>query len=184
MAGAAPANHRHIDIATARDLAGRVADHVSRLGEAAKAAGLSVTAAESCTGGMVCAAIVADPAASPMLERGFVVYSVDAKCELLGLDRQEVEDCAGVSEHIARAMARAALRESGADIAMAITGFAGPAEGDEEAGLVHLAAARGGEVVHQAVHLGDIGRTLVCEAVTALVLDMGHALALRADEAD
>lgn len=163
----------------ARALAERVADLVAALGEAAKAADLSIAAAESCTGGMVCAAIVADPAASKMLERGFVVYSVDAKCELLGLDRKEVEDCSGVSEHIARGMARAALRRSGADIAMALTGFAGPRDADEEVGLVHVAAARPGEVLHRTLHLGDIGRSLVCQAATAVALDMALELASR-----
>lgn len=135
---------------------------VTRLGRIAAAQDLTFAIAESCTGGTLCSAIVANPAASGALDRGFVVYSIDAKCELLGLERRPVEECAGVSEEIARAMARAAIARSHAKIGIAITGFAGPRECDEEVGLVHIAAARGYRSWHRVLHLGDIGREAVC----------------------
>ena len=131
-----------------------------------------IACAESCTGGMLASRIVADTAVSSALDRGFVVYSVDAKCELLGLERSRVEECEGVAEDIARAMARAALRDSHADLAVAITGFAGPPEGDEEVGLVHLATAASHGTGHRVLHLGDIGREAVCEKAVEVALEM------------
>lgn len=145
---------------------------VARLGEAVQEDCTSLATAESCTGGQLAAAIVADPEVSGALERGFVVYSLDAKCELLDLERGRVEECEGVSEDIARAMAIAALHRSRADLAVAITGFAGPREADEEVGLVHLATARGEETRHRELHLGEIGREEVCEQAVIAALEM------------
>lgn len=131
-----------------------------------------IACAESCTGGMLASSIVANTKVSSALDRGFVVYSVDAKCELLGLGRSRVEECDGVSEDIARAMARAALDESHADLAVAITGFAGPRVGDEEVGLVHLASATPSGTDHRVLHLGEIGRRRVSEAAVETALEM------------
>jgi len=145
---------------------------VTRLGEAVKQDCTSLATAESCTGGQLSAAIVADPKVSGALERGFVVYSLDAKCELLDLERDRVEQCQGVSEDIARAMAVAALHRSHADLAVAITGFAGPREGEEEVGLVHVATAGGKGARHRELHLGDVGREAVCERAVIVALEM------------
>jgi nicotinamide-nucleotide amidase len=145
---------------------------VAELARAVKDRDLLLAVAESCTGGMLAAAIVADEEASPALERGFVVYSVDAKCELLGLERQHVEECAGVAEDIARGMARAALAQSHADLAAAITGFAGPRQGDEEVGLVHIATATRDDTDHRMLRLGDVGRLAVCEESVRTALEM------------
>lgn len=145
---------------------------VSRLGRIAAAQDLTLAIAESCTGGTLCSAIVANPEASGALERGFVVYSLDAKCELLGLERRRVEECAGVSEDIARAMARAAIAKSHAELGIAITGFAGPREGDEEVGLVHIAAARHNRSWHRELHLGEIGREAVCKRAIRQALEL------------
>ncbi|MGE4304017.1 MAG: CinA family protein [Novosphingobium sp.] len=145
---------------------------VSRLGRIASAHDLTMAIAESCTGGGLCSAIVANTEASGTLERGFVVYSIDAKCELLGLERQRVEECAGVSEDIARAMARAALTKSQAGLGIAITGFAGPPEGEEEVGLVHIAAARDSRSWHRELHLGEIGREAVCKEAIREALEL------------
>lgn len=150
---------------------------VSRLGRIASAQDLTLAIAESCTGGTLCSAIVAHPEASGALERGFVVYSVDAKCELLGLERRRVEECAGVSEDIARAMAQAAMANSRADLGVAITGFAGPREGDEEVGLVHLAVARDCRTWHREFHLGDIGREAVCKEAIREALELAIGVA-------
>lgn len=132
----------------------------------------TLATAESCTGGLLAAAIVSHPGISNAFERGLVVYSVDAKCELLGLERRHVEQCEGVSADIARAMAKAALEESRADLAAATTGFAGPRQGDEEVGLVHIAVASADGCDHRELHCGDIGREEVCEKAVLTALQM------------
>ena len=94
-----------------------------------------------------------------MFERAFVVYSPKAKCQMLNLSEQMVEDCGVVSEEVARALAEAAVELSEAKLAVGITGFAGPAGEDDEEGLVHLAVHRqGGETLHREMHYGAIGR--------------------------
>ena len=152
-----------------REIAGLVAS----LGREIGSDGPSLAIAESCTGGMVCAAIVADPDVSGALERGFIVYSLDAKCELLDLDRAEVESCEGVSRDVALGMAKAALDRSHADIAISITGFAGPQQDEEEVGLVHFGLAlRKGEPLHEKHHFGDPGRDAVCQKAVVTALKM------------
>lgn len=145
---------------------------LDRLAQKISSHSLSLATAESCTGGLLAAAIVSHPGVSKAFERGFVTYSVDAKCELLGLERHHVEECEGVSADIACAMARAAVRESRADLAAAITGFAGPRQGEEEVGLVHVAVASEQDCAHRELHLGDIGREAVCEKTVATALEM------------
>src|SRR5262249_45283856 len=121
---------------------------------------LRVATAESCTGGLLSALLTDIEGLSHVFERGFVVYAEEAKADLLGLDRRKLEQEGAVSEWAARAMAAGALDHSGADIAVAITGFAGPGEGEE--GLVHIAAARRGKPRHAIRHCerryGPIGR--------------------------
>ena len=127
--------------------------------EAACAKELSLTTAESCTGGMLASLLTDVEGVSSAFERGFVVYSVDAKCELLGLARDLVERCGAVSREVAVAMAEGALAASHADIALSITGFAGPGGPGDEPGLVHFACARTGrDTNHREEHFGDIGR--------------------------
>lgn len=120
---------------------------------------LKLATAESCTGGLLAALLTDVEGRGHVFERGFVVYSKDAKCDLLGIARDKVESCGAVSEEIAVEMARGALRRSQADVALSITGFAGPAGDDEEEGLVHFACApRKGETFHREAHFGPIGR--------------------------
>lgn len=155
------------------DRANEIAALVARLGRQLQDQDLSLAVAESCTGGLLASAIVADPEVSSSLERGFIVYSTDAKCELLDLSRDRVEDCEGVSTDIALGMARAALERSRADVAAAITGFAGPRQGEEEVGLVHVAAVRSDrDPVQRTCHFGDIGRNLVNVAAVRVALKM------------
>jgi len=121
--------------------------------------GLSLATAESCTGGLLASLLTDVQGVSGIFERGFVVYSEDAKCELLGIARETVERCGAVSRDVAMAMAEGALAASHADIALAITGFAGPGGPDDEPGLVHFGCARTGRpTVHREAHFGDIGR--------------------------
>ncbi len=103
--------------------------------------GLTLSLAESCTGGMVAARLTDVPGASAFLERGYVVYSNRAKCEELGVDAALIERHGAVSEEVARAMAEGARRASGSDVGAALTGIAGPGGGtpDKPLGLVYLA---------------------------------------------
>ncbi len=114
--------------------------------QAARDAGLKIATAESCTGGMVAAALTDVAGSSDVFERGFVTYSNEAKVEMLGIDPTLTgpDGPGAVSEPVARAMAEGAVRYSGADVAVSITGIAGPGGGSAEkpVGLVHFATAR------------------------------------------
>ena len=146
--------------------------------EAACAAKLSLVTAESCTGGMLASLLTDVEGVSSAFERGFVVYSKDAKCELLHIARDTVERCGAVSRAVAVAMAEGALAASHADIALAITGFAGPGGPDDEPGLVHFACARRDRpTAHREEHFGDIGRGPTRIACMRVALEMiGEAI--------
>ncbi len=107
---------------------------------------LSVVTAESCSGGLVAAALTDVAGSSAVFDRGFVTYSNQAKLDLLGVPEQILSAHGAVSEPTARAMAEGALAHSRADVAVAVTGIAGPDGGTPEkpVGLVHFAAARKG----------------------------------------
>ncbi|MEQ8711161.1 MAG: CinA family protein [Rhodospirillales bacterium] len=100
--------------------------------------------AESCTGGLIAAALTAVAGSSDVVDRGFVTYSNEAKAEMLGVPTTMLAEHGAVSEPVARAMAYGALMNSLADISVAVTGIAGPGGGSAEkpVGLVHLAVAR------------------------------------------
>lgn len=140
---------------------------------ACQAAGLTVAMAESCTGGMVTAALTAVPGASGTLERGFVTYANQAKIEMLGVAPALLDRHGAVSEPVARAMAAGALAHSHAALAGAVTGIAGPGGGtpDKPVGLVHMAAAlRDGAVVHER-HVFEGDRDSVrLQAATAVII--------------
>lgn len=121
--------------------------------------GWSVATAESCTGGMLAALLTDIQGAGHGFDRGFVTYTKDAKTDLLGIDPDLLETNDAVSEPVARAMAQGALDRSSADIALGVTGFAGPAEDGCEEGLVHFAVAiRDGPTRHRVEHYGAAGR--------------------------
>ncbi|MFN7179214.1 CinA family protein [Hyphomonas sp.] len=141
----------------------------------AEQARLKIAAAESCTGGLVAALFTEIPGSSSVFERGFVTYSNKAKEEMLGVPGDVLADYGAVSEPVARMMAEGALQNSRANIAVGITGVAGPGGGTKmkPVGLVHIACARENRaVVHEMLQLGDIGRSAIrMEAVeTALKL--------------
>jgi nicotinamide-nucleotide amidase len=120
---------------------------------------LTVATAESCTGGMLAALLTDIEGAGHGYDRGFVTYTKDAKAKLLGIGRDILDRNEAVSEVVARAMAEGALARSKADIAIAVTGFAGPAGDEHEEGLVHMAVARRGKrTAHRVEHFGAIGR--------------------------
>ena len=113
------------------------------------AEGLMVATAESCTGGLVAAALTDVPGSSAVFERGFVTYSNDAKTELLGVHAAIIKRRGAVSQPVARAMAAGALEASRADIAVSVTGIAGPDGGNEQkpVGLVWFGLAQRGKPV-------------------------------------
>jgi nicotinamide-nucleotide amidase len=122
---------------------------------------LRIATAESCTGGLVAALLTEIPGASDVFERGFIVYSNDAKTDLLGVSKELIADRGAVSEAVARDMAEGAISHAGARLAVAVTGIAGPGGGSPEkpVGLVHIAVARQGkEMLHERRLFGEIGR--------------------------
>ena len=140
-----------------------------------KARGLMVATAESCTGGMVSAALTDIPGSSAVVERGFVTYSNAAKAGMLRVPMDLIDRHGAVSEPVARAMVSGALDHSPADLAVAITGVAGPGGGTEAKpeGLVHFAALRrGGDTRHARIAFGAIGRGAVRTASVIQALTM------------
>ena len=134
---------------------------------------LTVATAESCTGGMLAALLTDIEGAGHGFERGFVTYTKQSKAELLGIDPDVLEHNEAVSEVVARAMAEGALARSTADLALGVTGFAGPAVEDHEQGLVHMALAeRDRPTIHRVEHFGAIGRGPVRVKSLKVMLDM------------
>lgn len=148
--------------------------------ERAHEVSLSVATAESCTGGLLAALLTDVEGLSHVFDRGFVVYSNPAKCDLLGIERRLVDDCGAVSREVAEAMAKGTLARSNAAIALSITGFAGPAGPDDEEGLVHFFAAHAnGDSRHREEHFGAIGRDPVRLAALETALEMMRELLKR-----
>lgn len=141
---------------------------------------LKLTTAESCTGGLVAATLTDIPGSSDVLDRAFVTYSNAAKQTMLGVSGAMLERYGAVSQETAEAMARGALAHAPVQLAVSITGIAGPggAVPGKPVGLVHFAAcSRTRRLVHQERQFGDIGRTQVREASVAVALAMLHELA-------
>lgn len=148
--------------------------------DACRAARLMIATAESCTGGMIATALTDIPGSSDVVERGFVTYSNEAKTDLLGVPAHLIVAHGAVSEPVARAMAAGALVRSPADLAVAVTGIAGPGGGSAEKpeGLVHFAAVRRkGATRHDRVPFGPLGRGEVRRRSVEHALSMLLALA-------
>jgi nicotinamide-nucleotide amidase len=148
-----------------RDVIGaELRDAAKRVLELCRARGLHVATAESCTGGLVAAALTEIPGSSDVVDRGFVTYSDDAKRAMLGVPVATLKRHGAVSARTAKAMAVGALKNSRADLAVSITGIAGPGGGSKQkpVGLVHFAAAsRDGRSIARKRLYGDIGRRQV-----------------------
>lgn len=141
----------------------------------ARAKGLRLATAESCTGGLIAAALTEIAGASDIFDCGFVTYSNAAKCEMLGVPKELIAAHGAVSAEVARAMALGAIERSAADIAIAVTGVAGPGGGSPEkpVGLVHFACAvRGVEVNHVERRYGPLSRAEIRTASVIQALDM------------
>jgi nicotinamide-nucleotide amidase len=139
--------------------------------------GYRIASAESCTGGLLSGILTEIAGSSDVFDRGFGTYSNAAKIDILGIspDLLAPGGPGAVSEEVARAMAEGAIARSQADVAVAITGIAGPSGGTEEkpVGLVHLAVAiRDGETQHRLCRFGNLGRSAVRLAA------IGEALAM------
>ena len=125
---------------------------------------LTIATAESCTGGLVCAALVDIPGSSAVVASGFITYSNEAKHDVLGVKNQILATFGAVSKEAALGMAAGALKKSKADLTVSVTGIAGPggATPGKPVGLVHLAAAsRDGRIISREKRFGAIGRTAV-----------------------
>jgi nicotinamide-nucleotide amidase len=139
-------------------------DLARRVVEENRAAGRRIAVAESCTGGLVAAALTEIPGSSDVFETGFVTYSNEAKLDLLGVSRDVLETFGAVSVAVAWGMAQGALARTRADTAVAVTGIAGPAGGSDRkpVGMVVFARARRGadpdEVMADERQFGDRGR--------------------------
>ncbi|OAN70389.1 CinA family protein [Seohaeicola saemankumensis] len=139
-----------------------------------RAKGLRIATAESCTGGMLAAAITDIAGSSDVFDRGFVTYSNAAKSDMLGVSAQTLATHGAVSEPVAREMAEGALAASAADVALSITGIAGPGGSDfKPEGRVCFGLARKGHATRtETVEFGALGRDRVRSAAT------DHALSL------
>ncbi|MCG6859188.1 MAG: CinA family protein [Salaquimonas sp.] len=127
--------------------------------------GMKLATAESCTGGLIAALLTSIAGSSDVFDRGFVTYSNEAKTEMIGVTADLIERNGAVSSQVARAMAEGAVRYSQADLAVSVTGIAGPGGGSTQkpVGLVHIAGARRSDaLVRQEEHrFGDLGRDAV-----------------------
>jgi nicotinamide-nucleotide amidase len=139
-------------------------DQAEALLAACRAKGIKLAAAESCTGGLILGCLTEIAGSSEVVDRGFVVYSNQAKIDLLDVPADLLARHGAVSEDVARAMVAGALKYSQVNLAIACTGIAGPSGGSKAKpiGRVHIAAGlRGGSIAHIARDYGDIGRDAV-----------------------
>jgi nicotinamide-nucleotide amidase len=157
-----------------------IRDTAVRVLDACRTRGLKVATAESCTGGLVAGALTEIPGSSDVLDRGFVTYSDAAKQTMLGVPASILDRHGAVSQETADAMAAGALMMSNADLAVAITGIAGPGGGSAEkpVGLVHFAVAgRDGRRLHREKRYGNVGRSAVRREAVAQALALLELLA-------
>ncbi|MEM9579703.1 MAG: CinA family protein [Pseudomonadota bacterium] len=148
-----------------------------RILAAAVPAGIVISTAESCTGGMLAAALTDELGSSAMFDRGFVTYTNAAKTELLGVSPATLERVGAVSEEVARDMATGALERSDATLALSITGIAGPGGSEHKPeGRVCFALATPAGVTARTVEFGALGRANVRLA------SRDHALSMILDQ--
>ena len=142
----------------------RLVEMAAKVVAANAARGKRVVVAESCTGGLIAAALTEIPGSSEVFQAGYVTYSNESKMDMLGVSQDVLETFGAVSVAVAWAMAQGALERSGADVAVAITGIAGPDGGSDRkpVGTVVFARARRGadpsEIVADRKEFGDLGR--------------------------
>ncbi len=153
-----------------------IIDLATDLLSACRAARLRLATAESCTGGLVAAAITEVPGASEVFQRGYVTYANEAKTDMLGVPEDLFVQVGAVSEEVARTMAEAALARADADLAVSVTGIAGPGGATETkpVGLVHIAAARADRPTLHQRHVFEGDRDAVRSQAVAAVLRLAR----------
>lgn len=140
--------------------------------------GKRLAVAESCTGGLLAGALTEIPGSSDVFDRGWVTYSNEAKMELHGVNGEILDTFGAVSIAVAWAMAQGAIERSDADVAVAVTGVAGPGGGSDKkpVGMVVFARARRGadprEVVADQKHFGDLGRSEIRRQAVRCALEL------------
>jgi nicotinamide-nucleotide amidase len=157
-----------------------IVDAAKRLLDICKRKNLMVATVESCTAGLVAGTLTEIPGTSSILDRGFVTYSNQAKQDMVGVSAATLKAHGAVSKETAEEMARGALAHAPVDLAVSVTGIAGPDGGSAEkpVGLVHFgAASRAGQLVHVEKRFGDIGRTEVRKQSVLQAFRMLHDLA-------
>lgn len=150
-------------------------DKATKVLENCLEADLRLVIAESCTGGLVSAYLTDIPGSSRVVDRGFVTYSNTSKTDLLGVKSELIRDHGAVSEKVACSMCLGALSRSTADLAVAITGIAGPTGGGgpgKPIGLVHIAVCRRGRQMQHISEIFSGNRTSVRHAAAAAALDL------------
>jgi nicotinamide-nucleotide amidase len=151
-----------------------------RLLDICKRKKLLIATAESCTAGLVAGTLTEVPGVSSILDRGYITYSNEAKHDMLGVSRNTLAQYGAVSRQTAEEMARGVLGRAPVDLAVSVTGIAGPDGGSEDkpVGLVHFAAAtRGGTLIHAEKRFGAIGRPAVRKQSVLQAFLMLHELA-------
>jgi len=144
-----------------------------KLLQAARKSGAIIATAESCTGGMVAAAITDIAGSSAIFDRGFVTYTNGAKIDMLGVKQATLDEFGAVSEQVAQEMATGAINNANATIAVAITGIAGPGGSDHKPeGRVCFGLCHQGKTTSQTVEFGALGRAQVRHAARNYALDL------------
>lgn len=157
-----------------------IVEAAKRLLDICKRKNLTVATVESCTAGLVAGTLTEVPGTSSILDRGFVTYSNQAKQDMVGVSAATLKSHGAVSRQTAEAMARGAIAHAPVDLAVSVTGIAGPDGGSAEkpVGLVHFAAAtRSGRLIHAEKRFGDIGRADIRKQSVLQAFRMLHDLA-------
>lgn len=156
------------------------------VGELLKREHWKLAVAESCTAGLLAKRITDVPGSTAWFERGFVTYSNEAKHELLGVPLELIEEHGAVSSRVARAMAEGALRNSHTQVALSITGIAGPDGGTKEkpVGLVYIGYADGRKTIHQKHYFGSDRKSNRLKSTTAALVLLVQQLGKLHDHAD
>lgn len=151
-----------------------IANLAKRAIETLVAHDMTIATAESCTGGLIAGALTSISGSSEVVYGGFVTYANEAKMKMIAVPEQVLAEHGAVSEQTARAMAEGALRASSADIAIAVTGVAGPTGGTDEkpVGLVYFGCATAHETYYQERRYGDLGRDEIRMATVVTALKM------------
>jgi nicotinamide-nucleotide amidase len=140
--------------------------------------GLKFASAESCTGGLIAGLLTEIAGSSDVIDRGFVTYSNEAKTALVNVPAELIAAHGAVSEEVVRAMAEGALRNSLADISVAVSGVAGPSGGtaDKPVGRVHIAASSKTNRLHKRMDYGDLGRSEIRRRTVVDALTLAQEL--------